>query len=186
MIDLYSIIKALHVLSATVWVGGGLFGAALGLRAARSDSDEALFATMGQLAWCGGRIFVPAALATLASGLGMTWLGNLWLDAWVLIGLCGVAATMVLGMAVEGPILDRALRMHARGQTAVAARHVRRVLVAARFEVTLLVLVVVDMVLKPSFVDWPILAGMAAAALVTAGFSTPRALTAPDSIASKP
>lgn len=177
--DLFSVLKTLHVLSATAWVGGGLLGTALGMMAARSRSDEQLLDTIAQLKWCAQRIFVPASLATLAFGLGMTWLGDLWLDLWVLIGLGGIAAVIVLGATVLGPRIERILALRAAGRSADAVRLARQVLLAASFDGTILVLVVIDMVLKPTLDDWPILAGLGAIALVAVLVLVPRALAAP-------
>ena len=177
--ELYSILKMLHVLSATAWVGGGLVGTALGLMAARSRTDEALLDTIAQLEWSARRVFVPASFATLAFGLGMTWLGGLWLDAWVLVGLGGIAAVIALGAGVLGPRIERILALRAAGQSGDAVRLARQVLLAASFDGTILVLVVVDMVLKPALGDWPILAGMGGVAIVAALVLMPRALRAP-------
>jgi hypothetical protein len=174
--DLYSIVKTLHVLSAIVWVGGGMLMLTLGLRAARSRSDAALLATMAQMGFCGPRIFMPASLATLGFGLAMTWLGNLWLEAWVLVGLGGIAILIVLGATALGPRIGRVLALEAKGRGDEAVLLARQVLLAASFDGTLLVLVVIDMVLKPAFADWPLLAGLAAVALVSALVFMPRAL----------
>lgn len=177
--DPYSVLKTLHVLSATAWVGGGLLGTALGFMALRSRSDEALLDTMAQLAWSARRIFVPASFATLAFGLGMTWLGGLWLEVWVLIGLGGIACVIALGIVVLGPRIERLLALRADGRSADAVSIARQVLLAASFDGTVLVLIMVDMVVKPTLGDWPILAGMAAVTILAGVVLLPRALAAP-------
>ena len=174
--DPYSLLKTLHVLSATAWVGGGLMGIALGFTAARSRSDEALLDTMAQLEWCARRIFVPCSFATLGFGLGMTWLGNLWLDAWIVVGLVGIAAVIAMGIVVLGPRIDRLLALRAAGRTLDAVRLARQVLLAASLDGVLLVLIVIDMVLKPASDDWPVLVAMLAIALIAALLLLPRAL----------
>jgi uncharacterized membrane protein len=175
-VDLFPILKTLHVLSAIVWVGGGLLAVTLGFRAARGSSSEALLAAMAQMGFCGGRIFMPASLATLVFGLGMTWVGNLWLDVWVLIGLGGIGVLIVLGATVLGPRIGHVLALHAEGKTDEAVRLARKVLLAACFDGTLLVVIVIDMVLKPTLGEWPILAAFAAVALASALVFMPRAL----------
>ena len=115
--DLYTLLKTLHVLSAIAWVGGGLLGSTLAIRAARRG-DDMLLAAMAQLAWCADHVFVPAAVATLAFGLGMTWLGGLWLETWILIGLGGIAAT-------SGPRRGRAGAAH-RPRPEARSRRPRR------------------------------------------------------------
>jgi hypothetical protein len=97
----------------------------------------------------------------------------------VLIGLCGIAAVIVLGATVLGPRIERILALRAAGRSADAVRLARQVLLAASFDGTILVLVVIDMVLKPTLDDWPILAGLGAIALVAVLVLVPRALAAP-------
>ena len=55
----------------------------------------------------------------------------------------------------------------------------RQVLIAASLDGILLVLVVVDMVLKPAISDWPILTGMVSIAIIAAVALLPRALATP-------
>ena len=177
--DLYTILKTLHILSATIWVGGGLLGAALGLIAARSRTDDALLDTIAQLEWSAQHVFVPASVATLVCGLGMTWLGGLWLEPWVLVGFGMIAATIAFGATVLGPRIDRILALRKAGQTDDAVRLARQVLFAASLDGTVLVLATADMVLKPGAGDWPLLAGMAAIALIAGLFLLPRAFATP-------
>jgi hypothetical protein len=174
--DLYTVLKTLHVLSSTAWVGGGLVATALGFAAARKSTHEGLLDTIAQLQWCAQHVFVPASFATLAFGLGMTWLGGLWLETWVLLGLAGIALTIALGLGVLGPRIDRIIELRKTGESAEAVRLARQVLLAASFDGAILVLVVIDMVLKPALGDWPVLAGMGAVALIAALALLPRAL----------
>jgi uncharacterized membrane protein len=173
--DLYILFKTLHVLSAVVWVGGASLGVALGLRAARSADDD-LLRVMNQLKWCADRVFVPASMATLISGLIMTWLGGLWLETWVLIALAGIASTMAIGIGVLGPRIERALKLQADGESGVATEVARRALWAGSFDLSLLLIVVVDMVVKPSSQDLPVLTIFAALVVVSAAILLPRAL----------
>jgi len=178
-VDLYSAIKTLHVLSAITWVGGGLLSSVLGFRATRSGSDEALLGILEQFGWCGPRVFVPASMATLIFGIGMTWLGALWSEVWILVALGGIATAVAIGAGVLGRWAERVRTLQAAGKTEAAVILARRLLLAAAFDRTLVVLVTVDMVLKPSLANWPVLSGLAAIAMVSGLYFLPRALAAP-------
>lgn len=173
--DLYTLFKSLHVVAAVAWVGGASLGMALGLQAARSADDD-LFGALRQLKWCAERIFVPASMATLAFGLAMTWLANLWLELWVLIAFLGIAVTMTIGMAILGPRIEHALELYAEGETRAAAEIARRVLWAGGFDLTLLLIIVVDMVVRPNASDVPVLLTFAGLVLAAGFVFLPRAL----------
>ena len=148
----YAIYKWIHVSVAVFWVGGGLMLTVLGLMAEKSD-DPAEVVTLARWAGhVGEKLFAPAGLLVLAMGIAMTldnhwgW-GTFWIDA----GLVGYALTFVTGVAVLSPLGKKIAALSAeRGPThpeTIAA--IRRILLVARFDVALLLLVVADMVLKP-------------------------------------
>src|SRR4051812_1492395 len=65
----YSAFKAVHVLGAIVWIGGGSLITILALMAERKN-DPAELATIGrQAAMVGERIFAPAGLVVVAMGI---------------------------------------------------------------------------------------------------------------------
>jgi uncharacterized membrane protein len=137
----------------------------------RRPVELALLARLN--AWVGPRIFTPASLAALASGLllvadGPWTLGELR----IVLGLVGFALTFLPGYLFLSPEAKRirdALEREGPGGPEVA-RRVRRVLFVSRATTVLLVFVVADMVLKPSAGDGRLLAGGAAVlAAATAG-----------------
>jgi uncharacterized membrane protein len=85
-------------------------------------------------------------------GIGMMINGDLpWGEFWVIAGLLGYAATFVVGIAVLSPLAKRiSASIDASGAESPQTQElIRRVLLIARFDAALLVLVVVDMVTKP-------------------------------------
>ncbi|TGR94949.1 DUF2269 family protein, partial [bacterium M00.F.Ca.ET.191.01.1.1] len=84
--DWYSIVKFLHVVSATLWVGGGFALFLLGLLAERAGNVEGKLQAMRATGQLGNRYFAPMSMLTLLFGLIMCafWVG--FSDLWILIG----------------------------------------------------------------------------------------------------
>lgn len=160
--DWYALFKFLHVAAAVIWIGGAFVMIVLGARADRAKNDAEIVAVVRQIAWAAERIYVPASVATLIFGLVAAWLGNLWGNLWVILGLVGVAATIALGVAVLTPRAKKVEATYAAsGVTPSAVAICRDILTIARFDTVLLFTVVADMVLKPEMGDWVVLAVMA-------------------------
>ena len=150
--DWYSIFKFLHVASAVIWIGGGLIMVLLGAKADRAKNDAEIVGVVRQVAWAADRIYVPASVATLIFGLVTAWLGSLWSSLWVNLGFVGIVSTIALGVLVLTP---RAKKVNAEaGVTPKAVALSREILTIAKFDMTVLFVVVADMVLKPDVSDW--------------------------------
>jgi hypothetical protein len=152
MLDWYSIFKFLHVAFAIIWLGGGLLMVILGIKADRARNDAELVGVVHQVAWCADRIYVPASIATLIFGVVAAFLGNWWGHLWVWLGLAGIASTIFLGVVVLTP---RSKIVKAEnGVTPKAVAISREILTIAKFDMTVLFVIVADMVLKPQLGDW--------------------------------
>lgn len=148
----YALFRVVHVTVAVFWVGGGLLLTVLGLKAERSDDPDEIVTLARWAAWVGERLFAPAGGIVLLAGIAMmidTDWG--WGKFWVVVGLLGYAATMVTGMAILSPQAKRVAELsESKGTTApetLAA--IRKILLIARFDVAVLLVVVADMVTKP-------------------------------------
>jgi len=148
----YALFRLVHVAVSVFWVGGGLLLTALGLKAEASDDPKDVVTLARWAAWVGERLFAPAGGIVLAMGIAMminTDWG--WGKFWIVVGLLGYAATMVTGMGVLSPQAKRITALsESKGPTApetLAA--IRKILLVARFDVAVLLLVVADMVTKP-------------------------------------
>ena len=148
----YALFRVVHVVVAVFWVGGGLLLTVLGLKAEMSDDPNEIVTLARWAAFVGEKLFAPAGGIVLLAGIAMminTDWG--WGKFWVVVGLIGYAATMVTGMAFLSPQAKRiAALSESKGTTApetLAA--IRKILLIARFDVAVLLLVVADMVTKP-------------------------------------
>ncbi|WP_192182056.1 DUF2269 family protein [Mesorhizobium amorphae] len=160
--DWYSIVKFLHVVSATLWVGGGFVLFLLGVLAERAGNIEDKLQAMRASGQLGGRFFAPMSMLTLIFGLIMCgfWIG--FSDLWILIGLAGYATTFSIGMFIFKPTAERMAGMIAKdGVTPAALAVGQRMMSVARFDYAVMLVIVADMVLKPTAHDLAVLAGMA-------------------------
>ena len=137
---------------AVFWVGGGLLLTILGLRAERSTDPMEMATLARQAAFAGERLFAPAGAVVLLMGIAMmihTDWG--WGKFWIIAGLIGYAATFVTGIAVLSPMAKKLNElMTEKGPTAPETQAaIQRILVVARVDVGVLLLVVADMVTKP-------------------------------------
>lgn len=170
--DWYPIVKFLHVVAALLWVGGGFTLIMLGARADRAGDTEGLLRTMRAIADLGNRLFMPSSLATLLLGLVMCWFWVGFGDLWIVIGLAGYLVTLLVGVLVFKPTADRLMTMIAAdGPTPAAIAQARRIVRVARFDYSVMAVVIADMVLKPTIADTAVLAAMGMIVLAGAAFA---------------
>jgi uncharacterized membrane protein len=148
----YLTFKAVHVSFAVIWIGGGVLLTILGIVAERSNDPAQLAAVAQQAATVGEKFFSPVSLVTLLAGIAMMLNTNWgWGHFWIIAGLVGFASTFVVGIGFLGP---RSKKLHAVMQTSgptssEAQAAIKQILLIARIDVAVLLLVVVDMVVKP-------------------------------------
>ena len=150
----YTIYKALHVIAIVIWVGGDVTLTTAGIVFERRGDAETL-ATLGKVgSWVGVRVYTPAAFAAFAFGVALVERGPWdWGQSWIDIGLAGWAIATGVGVLFVGPELgriDRAAAEHGPESEQVA-RRVRRLFTVFRFDTVILLLIVLDMTVKPTF-----------------------------------
>lgn len=152
--DSYSIYKALHVMAAVIWVGGDVTLTTLGIVFERRGDGETL-ATLGKLgAWIGVRVYTPAAFAVFAFGVALIEKGGWgWAQVWIDLALAGWAVATGVGVLFVGPELGRIDRdaVEFGPESDAVARRVTRLFAVFRFDTVLLIFIVLDMTVKPSF-----------------------------------
>ena len=149
----YNWIKTFHILAAIVWVGGGIFVQIYSSRLRRATDQTRLLAFAKDLETLGTKVFMPASIVVLIMGIVLVWYSPAWevTQLWVILGLVGIANSIVVGAFFLGPEAGRIAKIaEERGpeDPEVAARTVR-VFNLGRYDLIVLVLVVVDMVVKP-------------------------------------
>ena len=148
----YSIFRVVHVVVAVFWVGGGLTLTVLGLRAESLD-DPAEIATLArQAAFVGEKLFAPAGLIVLLMGIAMVINADLgWGHFWIVAALIGYAVTFATGVGVLSPLAKKVdtLLTEEGAESPAAQAAIRKILLVARVDVAVLLLVVADMTTKP-------------------------------------
>ncbi len=148
----YTILKTFHVLFVILWVGGAIIINILGTRAIRSDDGPRMATFAGEAAWAVTHVFLPSSLLVLLFGVLTVLRGHYgFTDTWVLLGLIGIGITVATGATFLGPTSRRVGELIAsRGPDAPDVRRtLGRLVAVGRIDLVVLVLVVVDMVLKP-------------------------------------
>jgi len=148
----YVAFKSVHVIAAVVWIGGGALLTILGVAAERKRDPFELATIARQAAMVGERLFAPAGLVVLAMGIAMMINTNWgWGKFWIVVGLLGYAATFITGVAVLSPMSKRASALVAEkgADHPEATAQIQKILLVARIDVAVLLLVIIDMITKP-------------------------------------
>jgi uncharacterized membrane protein len=149
--NLYKAIVFVHVFAAIVWVGGAFFFQVKIAQFKRAN-DNAGFLHLGKDAeHIGQRLFMPASIVVLASGIAMVWYGPFAFELWITLALIGIVATALTGSLYLGPTGGKiARRAEEKGLDDPGVTAMRdRLVTVSRVDYAVLVLVVLDMVFKP-------------------------------------
>jgi uncharacterized membrane protein len=148
----YELWLSVHIVCAVLWVGGGVAVHVLGRMYMRGGDVAAMLDFNRKAISLGNRLYAPAALVLIVAGvLLVEEVGYEYGSLWIVLGFLGWILSFVVGIgfyAREGKKIDAAVAAEgASSETAVA--RIRRVLLVNSVEVLILVLVVVDMAVKP-------------------------------------
>lgn len=149
---LYDLFKTIHVLAAVAWGGAVMVSQFLGFTAARSGDPQRMIAFVEDEAWLGKRYFAPASITVLIAGIAMV-IESGWelTDTWIVIGLVLFFVTVLLGMFVLTPKSEQlvtAMRESGLEDPSVQAQ-AQQLIRLSRIDLVLLVLIIIDMVVKP-------------------------------------
>jgi len=141
-----------HLLAAIAWVGGGLMVQMFYVRA-RVAGPAAVGRFAKDVEWIGMRFTTPAAALVVVFGVLLVIDSDFYefSQFWITAALVMFAASFITGVTFLGPESGRIGKMvEERGADDPDAQaRIARILVVSRIELTLLVLIVLDMVLKP-------------------------------------
>jgi uncharacterized membrane protein len=148
----FAVLKLIHVSVAVFWVGGGLTLTALALWAQTKNDPEEMATIARQAAFVGEKLFAPAGLVVLAMGITMVINDHIGFGTtWVIIGLVGYALTFTTGIGFLAPRAKRVAELlETKGAAADETQAaIREILLIARIDVGVLLIVVADMLVKP-------------------------------------
>jgi uncharacterized membrane protein len=138
----------------------------LALNADRTDDEVKIKQVLDDTNWLAMRLFIPASLTVVVAGVLLTIDGPWeWDQLWIVLGLCGYAATFLTGLTVIRPRAERIAAMIDRdggALTPVSLADARRLLALGRIDYVVLFLVIADMAIKPTGDDVGLLIAMAA------------------------
>lgn len=146
----YEVLRLVHVLSATLWVGGAITMRIVARRLADADPAHRLgFARdQGHLIRA---VFTPAATLILVTGVWMVAESPIFgfEQLWVVVGLFAVVASMAVAHGYTLPRASRAIELAEEGRGPEAGAVMARLSPVINTVVALLVLAVVLMITKP-------------------------------------
>src|SRR5206468_8361040 len=120
--------------------------------AERSNDPMQIANVARQAATVGEKFFAPVGLVTFLMGIAMMLNTNWgWDKFWVVVGLVGYFATFSIGLGLISPSVKKLhASIDANGPTDPASiALIKRIMLIARIDAALLIIVVLDMVTKP-------------------------------------
>ena len=149
---LYELLKLIHVLGAITWVGTSIEQQLVGARAMSSNERGRLARFVDEAEWVGVRLMTPAAILVVIVGVLMV-IESGWnfSDTWILIGIGLFILTSLNGMVFLTPQTKKLKSLiveRSENDTGVQAL-VKRVTLASRIDLLILIAIVADMVIKP-------------------------------------
>jgi uncharacterized membrane protein len=151
--DAYKWLLAFHILLAVVWVGSDVAIQIFVIRAKRAGPDRiAFFAS--EIEWYGTRVLLPSALLLVILGFFLLHESSGAYDlgqGWVAFGFGVWLLSTIAGAAYLGPESGRLGKLldEAGPEDPGYQRRLSRVFLVSRIELVLLILVVLDMAVKP-------------------------------------
>jgi uncharacterized membrane protein len=148
----YDWFKTAHVLAAVLWVGGGSMLTIYALMTLRQNTPVEMASLARKVGLIGGRYFSTLSFAVLGFGFGLVENGNWGYDEFfVQFSLAGWGASALLGMLFLGPESGRLGKLMPTRppEDSEVQRRIRRILFVARFDVVLLLAIVLVMTAKP-------------------------------------
>jgi uncharacterized membrane protein len=147
----YQTWKALHVLAAIVWVGGGVMIQLLALRILRTNDPAQLARFAKDVEHVSLRTFIPASVVLLALGFVMMDQGGWEYKFWVIFALVGFGLSFLSGVLLISPESGKIGKLieERGGVDAEIGARIERILLFSRVELALIALIAMDMVLKP-------------------------------------
>lgn len=152
--DLSEILKTIHVLGAAAWVGGAAMVQVQAGRVRASGDAQRMITFADEQEVVGKKYFAPVSGITALAGI-FTMIELYGVDGfketWIVIGIGLFVLTSIVGAAFLSPESGRLRDLVAsKGiEDAEVQRRLDRITLVSRLDLLVLVLLIVDMVIKP-------------------------------------
>jgi len=158
--DFATTLKFAHVLAAVLWVGGGFATIVAGIVLAGRSTAQTQLAIVQAVVLLAPRLFIPASIFTLASGVTLLFAAGWGWQPFTVLGLAGVIFTAGFGATVLGPSCERALKLAETHGPEAAIPALRRVQRLAMMDYAVQFAIVFLMVAKPGWSDLAVFGGI--------------------------
>lgn len=158
--DFATSLKFAHVLAAVLWVGGGFATIIAGIVLSGRSTAQTQLAVVQAVVLLAPRLFIPASIATLATGVTLLFVAGWGWQPFTVLGLAGVIFTAGFGALVLGPSCERALKLAETHGPEAAIPSLRRVQRLALMDYAIQFAIIFLMVVKPSWSDFAVFGGI--------------------------
>lgn len=158
--DFATTLKFAHVLAAVLWVGGGFTTIIAGIVLSGRATAQTQLAIVQAVVLLAPRLFIPASIFTLASGVVLLFVAGWGWQPFTVLGLAGVIFTSGFGALVLGPSCERALKLADIHGPEAAIPLLRRTQRLAMMDYAVQFAIVFLMVVKPGWSDLAVFGGI--------------------------
>lgn len=158
--DFATLLKFAHVFAAVLWVGGGFTVIIAGIILAGRSTADTQLAVVRATVLLAPRLFIPASVFTLASGVTLLFVAGWGWQPFTVLGLAGVIFTAGFGALVLGPSCERAVKMADAWGAVSALPILRRTQRLAMIDYAVQFAIVFLMVTKPGWSDLAVFGGI--------------------------
>jgi uncharacterized membrane protein len=152
MDSIYLLLKFLHIVAASVWIGGVITSSILTARLARQSEPLLIEAMARQSQRIGMLVLGPSAGLTLITGGAAMAVADFGFVTWIVWGLVAIALAMAIGATVMRrsfkELIERLTTVGAKDSSVAALQ--RRLSIAQAVVVVILLSAVWVMVFKPT------------------------------------
>jgi hypothetical protein len=170
---LYELLLFIHIAATVIWIGAGFLSLVLAISYDRDGDESAIRRFLADQERLALKLFVPSSLVVVLMGIALVIESDAWGfdQLWIVIGLLGYAATFATGLFLIKPESERiGAELEREGRLTPQLRvDISKLGVKARVDQLVLMLVIFDMVVKPTGEDVGVL--MAMAAVLVAGLA---------------
>lgn len=168
----YEFLLFVHIAAAMIWLGGAFTFQMYGWVVRRGGDPEEIARFAGRAGMLGERMFVPASLVVVITGILLMIDGSWdWGQLWVIFALITFTASFLTGLLVLSPM---AKRIPVAGPTTAEGQAlIRRLFVILRIDLVYMYAIVFAMIVKPTSDDsWVIAAAVALLIVLTLLFAS--------------